>query len=111
MTPEPLGPFMPRPVPICACHPEPIDGWLTSFHPSLVVPTLHVYVEDRPPLSWKVPCVHLHLCHCISQLTEMPETLLSKGHMTCQSPCPIIMSDPDTSLPQSELLLGLGFFW
>src|SRR5882724_11591612 len=30
-SPEPLGPFMLRLVPIRACHPEPIDGWLTSL--------------------------------------------------------------------------------
>src|SRR5882724_8073686 len=31
MTPEPLGPFVPRPAPIRACHPKPIDEWLTSL--------------------------------------------------------------------------------
>ena len=39
MTSEPLGPFVQRPAPIWSCHPEPIDGWLTFFHPSLVIPT------------------------------------------------------------------------
>src|SRR5882724_13549328 len=33
MTPEPLEPFVPRPAPIRACHPELIDGWLTSLWP------------------------------------------------------------------------------
>ena len=31
MTPEPLGPFVPKPAPIQACHPKPIDGCLTSL--------------------------------------------------------------------------------
>src|SRR5882724_6899104 len=39
MIPKPLGPFVLRLVLIWACHPKPIDGWLTSFHPSLVIPT------------------------------------------------------------------------
>jgi len=58
MTPEALGPFVLRPVPIWACHPNTIGGWLTSFHPSLVVLTLVcVHVEDHPLV---VPLIPLH---------------------------------------------------
>jgi len=82
MTPEPLGPFVLRLVPIRACHPKPIDGWLIPSGPSLVVPTLCVYMEDCPPLSTE------SLVSTTALLSHLPanqdaQDLLSEGHVTC----------------------------
>src|SRR5882724_6725228 len=75
MTPEPLGPFMLRLVPIWEFHPEPIDGWLTSLWPQPRRPCPCVcmwrIVHHCPTES---PASHCHLCHHMSQPTKMPET-------------------------------------
>src|SRR5882724_1013807 len=38
----------------------------------------------------------------------MPETLLSEGHMTFQSPCLILTSNPDTSFPPVRAIIRIG---
>ena len=82
MTPEPLGPFVTRPVPIWAYHHKPIDGWLTSLHPSLIIPALACVCGGSSTTVLPNPLVHLHLCHCFSQPTKMLKTFPSKGHVT-----------------------------
>jgi len=90
MTPEPLGPFVPRLAHIQACHPEPIDGWLTSFHLSRVIPTpvcvsggLSTSVLPSPlrpplPLLSHLPTVS-HLLTKVRWLTKMTETFRMIG--------------------------------
>src|SRR5882724_6954278 len=108
MTPKPLGPFVLILVPIWVCHPEPIDGWLTSFHPNLIFPTPVCVCGGSSTTVLPSPLHPPPHCHHISRPTEMPETLLSEGHVTFQSPCPILMSNPDTSLPLVGAIIRIG---
>src|SRR5882724_12296641 len=94
-TPEPLGPFMLRPAPIWACHPEPIDGWLTCFSPSLIIPTPVCVCGGS---STTVPPSPLH----------PPPPLLSHLLTNQDAPCPIFMSDPDTGLPPVRAIIRIG---
>src|SRR5882724_5183351 len=75
MTPEPLGPFMPRPAPIRACHPKPIDGWLTSLQS-----------QPRRPC----PCVCMwrivHHCHTDSPASTAASAGTSPGQPRCPRP-------------------------
>src|SRR5882724_3440172 len=101
MTPESLGPFVPRPAPIQACHPKFIDGWLTSFHPILIVPSpvcICGGLSTSVPLSPPHPPLPL-LSH-----------LLTVSHLPAEVTCPTKMTE---TLPSDqihlELYLGLGF--
>jgi len=85
MTPEPLGPFVRRPAPIRACHPKPIDGWLTSLWPQPCHPCPCVCM-------WRI--VHhcpteSHASTVTSAVTSLTnrdaQDLLSEGHVTCRS--------------------------
>src|SRR5882724_9830131 len=99
MTPEPLGPFVPRPVPIQACHPEHIDGWLTSLQSQPCCPCPCMCM-------WRI----VHHCPTESPVSTAASAVTSPGQPRCLrppvqrsltflSPCPILMSNPDTSLP------------
>jgi len=83
MAPEPLEPFMLRLGPIRACHPEPIDGWLTSL-------------QSQPCHPCPCMCMWRVVHHCPTEslhpLSPLPSHLLtnqdaqdlpSKGHVTC----------------------------
>src|SRR5882724_5919924 len=75
MTPEPLGPFVPRPAPIMACHPEPIDRWLTSL-----------WLQPHRPR----PCVCMwrivHHCPTESPASTVPSAIMSPNQPRCPRP-------------------------
>src|SRR5882724_8727739 len=75
MTPEPLGPFMPRPAPIRACHPEPIDKWLTSL-------------QSQP--RFPCPCICMwrivHHCPTDSPASTAASAITSPSQPRCPRP-------------------------
>src|SRR5882724_7131605 len=103
-TPEPLGPFMPRPAPIQACHPEPIDGWLTSLWSQPCHPCPCVCM-------WRV----VHHCPTESPASTVTSVTTSPDQWRCPRPpvqrscdLPIPMSDPDTGLPPVRAIIRIG---
>ena len=90
MTPKPLGPFVPRPAPIRACHPKPIDGWLTSLWPQPHFPCPCVCM-------WRI----VHHCPTESPVSTVTSAVTSPDQPRCPRPpvrrsrdLPIPMSDP-----------------
>jgi len=112
MTPEPLGPFVPRPAPIRACHPECIDGCRTSLWSQPCLPSPCVCV-------WRI----IHHCPTESPVSTTASAITSPSQLRCLRPpdrmsrdLRIPMSDPQIPIlipvfPRSELLLGLGSLW
>jgi len=84
MTPEPLGPFVLRLAPIMECHSKPIDGWLTSFHPNLIIPT-PVYVCGGSFTSVPPSPLHMPL--------PLPLHLQTVSHLPAEMMSPIKMSE------------------
>src|SRR5882724_1959594 len=99
MTPEPLGPFVLIPAPIRACHPEPIDVWLTSLQSQLHLPCPCMCM-------WRI----VHHCPTDSPASTAASAVTSPGQLRCLRPpvrrsrdlpilCQILTSNPDTGLP------------
>src|SRR5882724_2121239 len=88
-TPEPLGTFVPRPAPIKACHPEPIDGWLTSLWP-----------QPRHPH----PCVCMWriVPHCPTQspASTVTSAITSPNQLRC--PRPPVRRSRELLIPMSD---------
>src|SRR5882724_4178692 len=103
-TPKPLGPFVPRPVPIRACHPKPIDGWLTSLWPQPHFP--------HPCMCmWRI----IHHCPTESPLSTVTSAVTSPNQLRYPRPpvrrsrdLPIPVSDPDTGLPPVRAIIRIG---
>src|SRR5882724_1191151 len=89
MTPEPLGPFMPIPAPTRACHPEPIDGWLTSLwsQPHLPCPSM---------CMWRI----IDHCPTESPVSTAASAITSPGQPRC--PRPPVRRSRDLLIPMSD---------